>query len=46
MGSSSVVYVFHKGIISEELCGYLVQMNMFLKHFNRKTTFKDFSQKT
>jgi len=27
IGSSSVVYIFHKGIISLVLCGYEVQMN-------------------
>ena len=28
IGPSSVVYIFHKCIISEVLCGYVVQMNM------------------
>jgi len=28
IGSSLVVYIFHKGIISLVLCGYEVQMNM------------------
>jgi len=29
IGSSSVVYLFHKGIISQVLCGYEVQTNMY-----------------
>ena len=30
IGSSLVVCIFHKGIISYVLCGYEVQMNMFV----------------
>jgi len=30
---SSVVYIFHKGIISDVFCGYEVQMNMYLLFF-------------
>ena len=28
IGSSSVIYIFQKGIISKVLCGYEVQMNV------------------
>ena len=39
MGWSSVVYVFHKGIILQVLCGYEVQMNMYFFDFERKSIF-------
>jgi len=33
MITSSVVYVFHMGVISEVLCDYEVQMNTVLIHW-------------
>ena len=33
------MYIFHKGIISEVLCGYDVQMNMLIFDFDQKSTF-------
>jgi len=29
LGKYSVVYIFHKGILSQVPCGYKVQMNMY-----------------
>ena len=40
IGSSSVVYIFHKGIIFKVHCGYEVQMNIFFFDFEKKVTFK------
>jgi len=30
---NSIVYIFHKGILSEVLCGYEVQMSMYFFKF-------------
>ena len=38
IGSSSVVYKFHKGIISSVLCGYEVIIDMQFFYFVRKST--------
>ena len=36
----NICSIFHKGIISSVLCGYEVQMNMYLFDFEQKYTFK------
>jgi len=41
MEFSSGVYIFHKGIISQVLCGYEVQMNMSVFVFEWKSTFNE-----
>jgi len=40
IGPCSVVCIFHKGITSYVLCGYEVQLNMWMLDFERKSTFK------
>jgi len=39
IGSSSVDYIFHKGLLSYVLGGYEVQMNMYIFDFERKSIF-------
>jgi len=39
IGSTLVVYIFHKGITLLVLCGYEVQMNMYFFYFERKTIY-------
>jgi len=39
IGSTLVVYIFHKGITLLVLCGYEVQMNMYFFFFERKTIY-------
>ena len=39
IGSCSVVYIFHKGIIYWVLGGYDIQMNMYLFDFEWKSIF-------
>jgi len=36
IGSSSGVYIFHKGILLYVLCGYEVQKNMYFFYFERE----------
>jgi len=41
IGSSSLVYIFHKGIISLVLCGYEVQKNMEYFYFEQTSICKN-----